>query len=73
MTQDYNPADWDWEKLQIGLRLLELAINDTDDEPIPFEFGKDEKTAYEHTVDFVRYHIDAGEILSPLQTYLTEK
>ena len=68
MSKDFNPADWDWEMLQTGIAALkkEAAMCDASGD-------HQRREALRHAADFIEYHIDAGEILSPLQTYLTEK
>ena len=65
MTMDNNSADWDWEKLQRGIRSLEWSRYNT---------GSDErKDALQHTIDFLHYHIEQGDIKSPDRIYMEDK
>ena len=65
MTRDYNSADWDWEKLQRGIRSLEWSR---------YNAGSDErKDALQHTIDFLDYHIEQGDIKSPERIYMEDK
>lgn len=65
--KDYNASDWDWTKLQGGLAILrEQFLEWREVNP---KIAEDLR----HTVDFIEMNIREGEILSPLQTYMTEK
>ena len=65
MTKDYSPQDWDYEKLQAVIQMLERERRNA--------FYEKDKRAIQHAIEFIEFNIEAGDIKSPLQTYLTEK
>ena len=74
-----NETDWDYDMLQQGVASLTeeaAAIRAHGDRSTD---ASHKKAAYalslalQHAADFIEWNIKEGEILSPLETYFTQK
>lgn len=68
----HENTQWDYDMLQQGIAKLEwacktTAVNDGT------AHGEAHADALRHTIAFIEWNMEQGDILSPLQTYLTQK
>lgn len=77
MTAHQN-TEWDYDTLQEGIAVLEARAREErrlgDHAPAGEKEGHYAAwRAIRHTISFIEWNITEGEILSPLQSYLTQK
>jgi hypothetical protein len=66
--------DWSYDDLMRGISFLESCKDKLKDDPLAIQSAVEwDCRSINHTIEFIEWNIEQGEILSPLQTYLTQK